>query len=156
MGTEIKRQAAKAVMGTHGGIRVPWLEVVEGKLHERDKTGPEIEWESDVNRSKSGDDVIFGSTYEAFSWIGTAVVGGYMLDETRDGRRGKKFPKGRRTLVVRNKVSDDVTWPKSLKKPRATRKEETCVSSFFLSILLAVYTCITLMCSHQYKLHPIP
>jgi hypothetical protein len=41
--TEIKRQAAKAVMGTDGGIRVPWLEVVEGKLHERDKTGPEIE-----------------------------------------------------------------------------------------------------------------
>ena len=83
VGTEIKGQAVKAVMGTDGGIRVPWLEVVEGKLHERDKTGPEIEWESDVNRSKSGDDVIFGSTHEAFSWIGTAVVGGHTLDDVR-------------------------------------------------------------------------
>ena len=110
MGTEIKRQAAKAVMGTDGGIRVPRLEVVVGKLHERDKTGPEVEWESYlyVNRSKSGDDVIFGSTHEAFSWIGTAVVGGHTLDETRDRRRGKIFPKSRRTLVVRNKVLDDV------------------------------------------------
>jgi hypothetical protein len=108
VGTEIKRQAVKAVMGTDGGIRVPRLEVVEGKLHERDKTGPEIEWESNVNRSKSGNNVIFGSTYEAFSWICTVVVGWYILDYARDGRRGEKFPKGRRALVVGNKISDDV------------------------------------------------
>ena len=95
-------------MGTDGGIRVPWLEVVEGKLHERNKTGPEVEWESDMNRSKSGNDVIFGSTYEAFSWISTVIVGGYILDETGDGRGSKKIPKGRRGLVVRNKISDDV------------------------------------------------
>ena len=76
------------MMGTDGGIRVPRLEVVEGKLQERDKTGPEIEWESDVNRSKSGNNVIFGSTCEAFSWICTVVVGWYMLDCARDGRRG--------------------------------------------------------------------
>ena len=108
VGTEIKRQAAQAMMGTDGGIRVPWLEVVEGELHERNKTGPEVEWESDVNRSKSGNDVVFGGACEAFSWIGAVVVWGHTLDETRDRRRGKKFPKGCRTLVIRNEASDDV------------------------------------------------
>ena len=108
MGTEIKRQAVQAVMGTDGRIRVPWLEVVEGKLHERDKTGPEIKWESYMNRSKSSDDVVFSSACKAFSWIGTVIFGRHMLNETGNRWRSKKFPKGCRTFVVRNKISDDV------------------------------------------------
>jgi hypothetical protein len=107
--TEIKRQAVKAVMGTDGGIRVPWSEVVEGKLHERDKTGPKTEWESGVNRSKSGDDVIFGSAHEAFSWIGTAVVGGYTLDETRDRQRGKNSRKVAELSL--SEIRFRMTWP---------------------------------------------
>ena len=95
-------------MSTDGRIRVPWLEVVEGKLHERDKTGPEIKWESYMNRSKSSDDVVFSSTYKAFSGIGAMIVGRCTLNETRNRWRSKKFPKGCRTFVIRNKISDDV------------------------------------------------
>ena len=108
MGTEIKRQAVQAVIGTDRRIRVPWLEVIEGKLHERDKTGPEIKWESYMNRSKSSDDVVFSSTHKAFSGIGTMIVGRYILNETGNRWRSKKFPKGYRTFVIRNKISDDV------------------------------------------------
>ena len=138
-------------MGTDGGIRVPWLEVVEGKLHERNKTGPEVEWESDMNRSKSGNDVVFGGAHEAFSWISTVIVGGYMLDETGDGRRSKKVPKGRRGLVVRNKISDDVAqiFKETEDDPKG---RDIC---FFLSVLLAVCVCITFIYRHQYVLHPI-
>ena len=82
--------------------------MVEGQFDERYQSVPEVEGESDVNRSEGRDYVIFGSSDKTFSRIRAMIIGCDILDCTiYIGRREKRTSRCR-SFVVRDKVSNDV------------------------------------------------
>ena len=89
MGVEVKREAAKTVVGRCREIRMPWLQVVEGELDEGKKAIPQVKRKGDMDRREGGDDVVLRRANAPFGKIRTVIIRGHKLNGHIDSWAGK-------------------------------------------------------------------
>ena len=100
MSSKIEGHVVEAMVGRHGRVGVPRLEMIECEFDEGEKLAPQVEGKSDVNGREGGNNMIFGCADVAFSKVSSMVVGRNVLDSTGRGTRTEKGSGFGRGFVV--------------------------------------------------------